>query len=1120
MKLNKEQIIASNPENSAWVAASAGTGKTKVLTDRIVRLLVNGSNPAKILCLTFTKAAASEMEVRINNVFARWAIMGREDLNNELSSILGRSPLPEEIKSASKLYERKLKASDHLRIQTIHSFCQQILKIFPIEAGINPGFKVIDEFKSDEILEEVRIDLISRASNTPNSEVASAIEFIASHLQDSSLAEVIKSTINDRSKFRDLFIRFPKVEDYEIFLRAQFGLSTHEYESNIQSEGIKRILSHLSYFDISDVKYDNDLKVLNFLNNFIELSSPQQASKFEQLMDVFLTQAGERRAKIITSTYAKAKPHIEQTLLACQDIVIETKEKLSSLGIIFFTKHLYIVAQEIIKDYDRFKSIHGYLDFEDLIYKTKQLIIDEASRDWILYKLDGGIEHLLVDEAQDTSRDQWLIIEALVSEFYSGLSQNEANRTLFVVGDFKQSIYSFQGADPEGFLEMRHYFQARMKEAEKAFELVNLGWSYRSNNIIVNGVAHTFSPIKYKYPALFSEEEIFIQSGRSQSFGKIEIFPLIKPDPKGKVKAWNFPLQASESRTSEMKLAEYIASFIAEKVHSKYILKSQNRPVNAGDFLILVRRRGSFTKRLIDSMRAKDVEVAGIDRLDLKQSLSVQDIVAMAKFVLMPYDDLNLAGLLKSPFVGMSEEGLFSIAKDRKKEPIWQYMQQAVLAGDMFLQKPVSQLQQFIDLYSNYGLSNFFKVILNSLNFRCKLLSMNIDDNGEVIDEFIGLVENFERTSNSLQEFIFWYEKNKLEVKRDLEEASAVRVMTVHGSKGLQAPIVIMADTAKAPKMFDKFLWNREGNLYWPGYAENYNEYYKELANQHKDADYQEYLRLLYVAMTRAADELVVFGASETGSPEDGSWYDIMTKNLETVLTKVNDAELSTEYFINNCKMYMEGGSIGESTIKARELENLPLPEVKITRKPVIEFKEAFTDIVASPLKEITATTYGSVVHKLLEDFIKSRSLSAIKKNPILDLLDDDPIKFKAIEQVMSLADHIIFATDAELLAEVEIGVTQEGITKIERLDLLSILEDQVTIIDYKTDAKIPTIYEEIPKSYIAQLQNYMQAVTHLYQGQGKKVKAAILWLADGSITEIKGREYADITKSRSSVIS
>ncbi len=1164
--LHLKQTKASSPENSAWVSASAGTGKTKVLTSRVLKLLLAGGEPSKILCLTFTKAAAGEMINRINSYINNWPKLSHNELYSELVELLDRAPSSEELERAKNLFSQKFNSDEFVKVYTIHSFCQYILKRFPVEAGISPNFEVIDEYMTHEITQKIRYKLLQMSGDIHEKKLANSLEFMASNFHDSSIIEIINNIIELRQNFTYLFSNYETCRNYEERLREQFQLAPGQYETEI-IKNLKQQITEINLPDsIPPEASEKDTKLLNSIQNFLKDSPEESRINFGGFYQLFLTTKHTVRKNIISSKLKRAREDISEKIDKISQYVNIALEKIKSLHIIFYTKHLYILADYIIKEYQRFKTDGGYLDYNDLIDYAGVLLNDSESSDWVLYKLDGGLHHLLIDEAQDTSLRQWQIIGSLVEDFYSGDSLTDDDRTIFVVGDEKQSIFSFQGARPEIFTELVSYFSGKFEAAGKKLEEINLDISYRSTEAILNVVDHTFAYLRQQYPECFSKAGQEITCHRNGQPGKVIMWPLFT-SPAVEEKGFNQWLEhdAAELNHYEV-LSHQIALEIKELLDKKY-LTTRNRFAREEDILILFRRRGKFTHTLINTLKKYDIKVAGLDRMILTENLAIQDIIAAAKFSLLSEDDLNLACLLKSPLVNLSEHMLYFLATRRGDDSLFKHLTD-ILSDDSKaaeistesikqLQQAYNYLSSLKELYQNSrSVSEFFLAILESHGGRQKLCAALGEEVNDPIDEFIATLSHYEANNlnSGLQEFIYWLENSNIQIKRDAEAGEGLKVMTIHGAKGLQAPIVFLADTTSTPSSGTRFFWDKEGGLYWPGSSDNHNQLIHSLKQENNLSEFSEYLRLLYVAMTRAEDDLYITGLSDKSEPPNDCWYNIIQAAMEELGKKqefYNEVKLETQdsadnktglyYSREEAAQYINQNlqivySLNQRTSpepkqdiskdKSRtDLEN-DSSEVDLDIRPILlednPYKPHFQESKASTkeqeknktyislFSDHEAQTYGLVLHKILEDYIKSGNRELTRNHPELAKLNssDKQRAINCINNIFHNKQFVDYINNDKYELKSELAIGKKGMENkaiIGRIDLFlrNRTDKEIIIIDYKSDANPPrdnNIYS-VPENYIAQLKLYKNSLSEIYKDY--KIRAKLLWLTSSWLQDI-----------------
>jgi len=807
--MNDLQQQASDPDYSVWVSASAGTGKTKILTDRFLRLLIKGVNPAHILCLTFTNAAAIEMQGRISNKLKHFSLCDSQKLEEELFLMSGHKPFSAELENAKNLYDKLLDSNEPLNIYTIHAFCQKILKTFPLEAGITPEFQILEETKLQDIFLKIRNEIYL------SDEHSDLVKILLNRFHEITLQDIFSEIIEQKIKFKKLFIH--KTIPTEIHNKR------------------------LAFGELNNI-YD---KVKNLCADYDIETEPKE---------LFFTKDGKKRKSLLSKELTRKHPKL---LLELEKVTLEIyklDEEYRIEETEYHTKLLTKLAYIILKKYESYKEENNLLDYDDLIFYTEKLLNDTSKQEWLLHKLENEFNHILVDEAQDTSREQWNIIACLVTEFNAA---DKPNNSVFVVGDDKQSIYSFQGADLTNFNLVNEKLKTNLASANKHFKNITLEYSYRSCEEILQFTHQVFRYIKDNYPNLFPISNPIISSFRTYNYnhhGQVTVLPLVTTEKQEEL-FWALPTDYATALSPADLLTEKIVSFIKEKIANNEILPSTGKPVSEKDFMILVRKRDEFSNNLIKELCTAQLKVEKSDKINLKEHLAVMDLISIAKFVLLPDDDLNLAALLKSPIIGMSEEQIYELLMNTNDKSLWENVK---LYEDIY-----NKLNGFIELYKISTAENFFDLVIN-------------DFEDDIVNELLTLSKNYTNDiDNSLQGFIAWFENNDIWIKRDMEHSDKIRVMTVHGSKGLEAPIVILCDSTNLPISSNKFIWNDSGAMFFCASVTDTPKFLQELKEEEKLKDLQEYIRLFYVAMTRAKDQLIISGFSNKTNIPENCWYEI-----------------------------------------------------------------------------------------------------------------------------------------------------------------------------------------------------------------------------------------------------
>ena len=851
------QILAANPQISAQVSANAGTGKTHVLTQRVLRLLLAQVKPSRIVCLTYTRTAAAEMSERISSTLQKWAIISDAELVAELEKLTNSAPSDEDLRLARELFAGVLNAMPPPRIQTIHSFCQEILKRFPLEAGLTPYFSVIDDVTAKELLAEAKQRIIH---NQERHELVAAIEYIAAYINETWFNEMLAEVISSRNKFRKFLVqgeRFEKFIDADVIYQ-----SLADYNADLL-----RILVR-EWTENSTSTHD---KLLAQWNVFLS------SQDIDDFLPLFLTQEKEPKKSVANSAVMKANPELGELIAREQTRIAGVLDAWRNASTHNLSYAVQVVAEAFIEVYDNLKRAKNVLDYEDLIFYTNQLFAQSDSAAWILYKLDGGIDHILIDEAQDASPEQWDILQYITAEFFSGEGGEHDNRTMFIVGDEKQSIYSFQGAQPQKLRQVAGEYGAACVEAQKEWHTIPLSMSFRSLPAVLEFIDNVFNIDTVRQAASGAQELISHAAFRAaEGRGLVELWPLFEKPEYPEQKNWTLPIESYKSISNEVDLAEKIAKTIKKWLSEGRVLKSTGKPVEAGDIIILLRSRGKLADILVRKLKENFIPVAGADRLKLTEHIAIQDLLALAEFCLFPLDDLSLAAALKSPIFGVSEELLFEIAYARGEKNI----------AEIITNKYPDLAQKLAALHERFSQSSpyeFYNHLLNNMNMRQAFLQRLGEEVNDPLDEFLDLLLEFERGhSRSMQNFLQWFKTSEYEIKRDMEaRASEVRVMTIHAAKGLQAPIVFLPDTSSAvtrarkPKIY----WG-EGKFFALQNMAAASEFLQALIEDDKRADAEEYLRLLYVALTRAADEIYIAGMKGSKKIPEGCWYEILARQI------------------------------------------------------------------------------------------------------------------------------------------------------------------------------------------------------------------------------------------------
>ncbi|MGU3536660.1 double-strand break repair helicase AddA [Methylobacterium sp. A54F] len=881
------QRQAADPRASAWVSANAGAGKTKVLTDRVLRLLLDGAAPGRILCLTFTKAAAANMSIRVFRRLGQWVTLDDAALSAELAELTGERPARSRLEAARRLFARAVETPGGLKIETLHALCERLLHMFPFEANVPARFVVLDENQSREAL-AIETDNVLADAVAGDPVLAEALALVTPEAAGDALRQAIRAAISARSVIGGRALK----AQFDDLARA-LGLAAEEgadaIATRILDGGLADwpgLAAQLRTGKATDEGLADDLAAAE--------AARGTPDALEHYRAVFFTAKDEPKSDRSLGT--KAVPEaVRAALLAERDRLVPLFDTLRGARAHARTLALFTLAAEIHRRIEAQKARLGALDFDDLIHKTLDLL-SRVGASWVLYKLDRGVDHVLIDEAQDTNPHQWEILRRITSEFAAGEGARPGLRTRFAVGDPKQSIYSFQGADPREFAATQRQWTAEARGAGLAFADVRLNLSFRSTNGVLRAVDATFGIAEHHRGLSFGDAVGTAHStARIGAPGTVELWCIEEPAEEAEPDAWTAPVDAPETSAPAIVTARRIARAVKAWTTTGDERGHLRRP---GEILILVRKRGAAFEEVIRALKGLGVPVAGQDRLDVAAHIAVNDLVAAARAGLLPADDLTLATALKTPLVGLTDDDLVRIAARRDlSETLEDALHRHAAAGDGAAIRGLAALRDWIALAAAEGPFGFYATLLGPRGGRARLVSRLGGEAGDAIDVFLATAAQAEQGADapSLGAFLARYVAGRGEgghtVKRDLESGrDEVRVMTVHGAKGLEAPVVVVIDGCEPLGRNDPPLlpMHREGAAplppVWSSARAHDCAAIAEARAELQARAREEHNRLLYVAMTRAADRLVIAPYRGRDPATPASWCEMIRAGLEAAI--------------------------------------------------------------------------------------------------------------------------------------------------------------------------------------------------------------------------------------------
>jgi ATP-dependent helicase/nuclease subunit A len=1140
-KTTAHQIAAADPLTSAWVSANAGSGKTRVLTNRVIRLLLADVQPSRILCLTFTKAAAAEMANRLFEQLGTWTTMPDAQLIEAIEKLEGEVVSRERLIRARRLFARALETPGGLKIQTIHAFAQTVLGRFPLEARVSPHFEVIEDRTSREILAEARWAVIDRAQESPGSTLHKAVEDLTFRLNEQGLDSLLSEVISKRTKIKAYLTGHGGVDGAVRALKQVLGVDGQD-EEDFLSEIVDTVMNLKGeLLDIAACLEEGgkkDIKLSQTLKQVIAEGSEGEA--YETYVSIFLTQKKELRKDLINKKMRETYPHAETLLRQEQERVFEVEQKRIAFEIVSATHHLLTFADFLLEEFSRRKQRRGFLDYSDLIDKTNDLLKDSGNA-WVHFKLDGGIDHILVDEAQDTSPDQWSIISALASDFFSGASAYDERtpkvaRTMFAVGDEKQSIYSFQGADPKAFEEMRAFFAGQIESADLPFSTLDLILSFRSAPEILAAVDQIYSAPQAAAGLTSSGEPIHHEAYRAGVPGLVELWPTVKVEKPDEEGPWDAPLDRISAQSPRAILAGQIAEKIEGWIASGEPVTDGGDPITPGDILILVQRRDAFVDEMIRALKQKAIPVAGRDRMILTDQIAVMDLMALAEFALLPEDDLTLAVVLKSPFVGLSEEQLFDLAYDREAT-LWQSLHGAKAPVAVTAKEFLTQVLGRVETMAPF---EFFARALGrqnegELSGRQKLLERLGPEAADPIDEFLNLALSYERVEEpTLQGFLRWVREDVSEIKRDFDHgAQEVRVMTVHGAKGLEGRVVILPDTCAVPSARNdpEIMWSSgtPSALFWrQGTSDTQGQLTKDQRAALAQRRLEEHRRLFYVALTRAEDRLYIAGYESSRGRADDCWYALAERELLPHMSEVADENGELIWRLGEVPK-TGNSSAGKPSAKVQpELPSwtqsiLPheAPDTPLIAPSSLEGEEGevtFEPAVLSPLVATDQNRFkrGLLIHTLLEFLPGLESLAneaAAQEKAAMTYLAlpnhelEPAAQIEIWTEVKRILQDDLFAPlfGPGSMAEVPLvgALPGSGLRVNGQIDRLLVEPERILVIDYKTNRPPPQEAEKVAPVYLRQMAAYRALLQSIYPG--RQVECALLWTDTPRLMRLPG---------------
>jgi ATP-dependent helicase/nuclease subunit A len=1119
--LDDPQRTAADPGISAFVTANAGSGKTKTLIDRVARLLLRKVEPETILCVTYTKAAAAEMQRRLFDRLGGWAVEPDAELTRQLAALEGRaldSYDPAELSTARGLFARALETPGGLKIQTIHAFCEKLLRRFPLEAGVSPRFRVMDDAAAAGIASAAR-KAVARHALTGKGLVAEAYARFSVALDFASFQSMFLGFEARRGPLGAFFMEHGGLAGACAWVWDACGVEPGATPESLEAAAMAELDPGL-WREAADILQAGTATDQKCAAQIAALAADPNATLSQALACLFTDKGeGTPAAWVAKTSGLKAHPGLRQRMLDEQDRLAIARERVRAARVAADTLDALVLAEAYLTAYRMEKASASALDFADLIEKTKALLANRPAAAWVLYKLDGGIDHVLVDEAQDTAPDQWDIVRALTGEFFVGAGADRFHgplpRTLFVVGDDKQSIYSFQGADPARLHHETARYLTAIAAAELRGESVPLIASWRSTVEVLAFVDATFTA--GVPPGVAALNHIPM---RKEHHGCVDLWPLEKEAKGEDREAWDAPLDVESEGSATKRLAENIACEIKDLVERGDAVSDRNgwRPARWGDVLILVRKRGGLFEEILRALKHAKVPVAGADRLALSEHIIFDDLLALARFALFPADDLTLAAVLRSPFCDVEDESLYRLAKGREGS-LWRTLlarseetAEWRSAADFLtaLLREARELRPF-ELYNRVlGMGDGA-----GRSMRQRLLRRLGREAEDALDEFLAQVMAAEaRGVHDLESLAAAFSSLNITVKRELEAGrDEVRVMTAHGAKGLEAPIVFLPETtSQQGARGSPLLQTEDGGFLWCAAGKNDCEASRLARELRTQKDNEESLRLLYVALTRARERLVICGRIAANRKEEtlkGWWAQIAAAFADAGIAphtrQVACGKVDARRYGPDPERRPGSGALtpvvaavppwAGAMAKAEAYGRYASPS---------DLGEGAQVPSPSPLAAVGGLgrfRRGDLIHRLLQILPDLPPAARADGADALLGRERDLSETQRAEMIAAALSVLEDARFAEVFgpgSRAEVAVAGSAATlppglKISgRIDRLVVLPDRVLVADFKTNRPSPARVEDADPAYLRQMAIYVAVLAEVFPD--RPIEAALVW--------------------------
>ncbi len=1129
----KPQLRASDPGAHVWVSASAGTGKTAVLTDRMLRLMLAGSPPERLLALTFTKAAAAEMQNRLTRTLSDWLTLSDDALADQLDAV-NVPQTPAMLHRARMLFALALDVPGGLKVQTLHGFAQGLLAAFPLEAGLPPGFVALDERDTLRLKGRALTEMIVQAQATGDSRLLDDLAELAIASGEGG----VKNALGVLQAHAEALQQFGSADAVEPAVRRWLGLAdgateqaTLEFFFAPGTHDDERLQAYAAM--MAAWHPNSGGKNADAARLWLAGDAAARSAGFQTLRNLFLTKT-ENTPKVERHAVAKFPQlrglidEMAQDLLAIEATlakfaIAETAVRALRIGVAYTARYAALKRAQVAIDYD------------DMIARAAALLGEPGTPGWVAWKLDSRFDHILVDEAQDTNRAQWDIIRKLSEDYFDG--EDARHRSLFVVGDMKQAIFGFQGTDPQVFAAEQGQVGARAAASGRPLDSVPLDRSFRSGPAVLELVNAFMQDVGGAALGMNSDVPPHV-ANRATAGSEVVLWPVQVAQPTADEEdaadeeVAEEASKAAANRALARTLAAQIAAWLRPGDPQRLWLPARTglqgglgRWVQPQDILLLLRTRGALMAALVAALHEARVPVAGVDRLLLTEPYAVLDLLALARFAVQPEDDLNLTCLLVSPFIGWDHETVRQLSGPRKTS-LWAALGTASDARSQAARGWLAEVLGMADRETPY---RFLDTILSGpLDGRRKLLARLGSESSQAIDELLAQALAFEATHPpSLQAFLAWIEADGVVVKRDADAPSHdVRLMTIHGAKGLEAPVVILADAANDPNTRDDgylpvtLAGHTAAVPLFHGGVKRLSGDALRLHEAAKVAREQEELRLLYVALTRAADHLFIAGAvsakqaKKLGGDTDRCWHSRMQRVMQAMpdvqtadcpYWKAAAAEGQASLLLQRGSWTERGPDVAivagdpSALAIASGVDLTAAPEPSRPPRPLTPSALGRDDLADAPPTAAMrdAAFRGRLLHSLFERLppVAPDRREAVALAWLRAQGASDPQALLTSAMAVIEAPEFAALFGPEALAEAPIAGVDGPLVIAGTVDRLVVTAERVQLVDFKTGVRVPSALSDVPIAYVRQLAAYRAVLAKAFPGRA--IEAALLYTAE-----------------------